>query len=70
MLHAPQFDFALKHDGMRRQYGANPTGVTSTLERRLEVLELARKHNFLILEGSHVRSLSAVPLLISRMNKL
>ncbi|PIL35518.1 hypothetical protein GSI_02246 [Ganoderma sinense ZZ0214-1] len=40
----------LKHDDMRRQYGANPTGVTSTLERRLEVLELARKHNFLILE--------------------
>lgn len=33
------------------QYGCNPTGVTSTLERRLEVLELARKHNFLILEG-------------------
>ncbi|TFK92678.1 PLP-dependent transferase [Polyporus arcularius HHB13444] len=31
-------------------YGCNPTGVTSTLERRLEVLELARKHNFLILE--------------------
>ncbi|KAI0719335.1 PLP-dependent transferase [Cerioporus squamosus] len=31
-------------------YGCNPTGVTSTLERRLEVLELARKHDFLILE--------------------
>ncbi|KAI0663886.1 PLP-dependent transferase [Cubamyces menziesii] len=31
-------------------YGCNPTGVTSTLERRLEVLELARKHNFLIME--------------------
>ncbi|TBU41945.1 PLP-dependent transferase [Dichomitus squalens] len=31
-------------------YGCNPTGVTSTVERRLEVLELARKHNFLILE--------------------
>ncbi|KAI1796868.1 PLP-dependent transferase [Ganoderma leucocontextum] len=40
----------LMHDGTRRQYGANPTGVTSTLERRLEVFELARKHNFLILE--------------------
>ncbi|KAM5532604.1 hypothetical protein V8D89_013730 [Ganoderma adspersum] len=31
-------------------YGANPTGVTSTLERRLGILELARKYNFLILE--------------------
>ncbi|KAI0749805.1 PLP-dependent transferase [Daedaleopsis nitida] len=31
-------------------YGCNPTGVTSTLERRLEILELAQKHNFLILE--------------------
>ncbi|KAI8969505.1 PLP-dependent transferase [Trametes punicea] len=31
-------------------YGCNPTGVTSTLERRIEVLELARQHNFLILE--------------------
>ncbi|KAI0775155.1 PLP-dependent transferase [Trametes elegans] len=31
-------------------YGCNPTGVTTTLERRLEVLELARTHNFLILE--------------------
>ncbi|KAI0750181.1 PLP-dependent transferase [Daedaleopsis nitida] len=31
-------------------YGCNPTGVTSTLERRLEILELARRHNFLILE--------------------
>lgn len=25
--------------------------MTSTLERRLQVLELAREHNFLILEG-------------------
>lgn len=33
------------------QYGSNPTGMTSTLERRLQVLELAREHNFLILEG-------------------
>ncbi|KAI0359804.1 PLP-dependent transferase [Trametes cingulata] len=31
-------------------YGCNPTGMTSTLERRLQVLELAREHNFLILE--------------------
>lgn len=34
------------------QYGCNPTGMTSTLERRLQVLELARQHNFLILEGT------------------
>ena len=33
------------------KFGCNPTGVTSTLERRLEILELSRKHNFLILEG-------------------
>ncbi|KAI0367823.1 PLP-dependent transferase [Pilatotrama ljubarskyi] len=31
-------------------YGCNPTGMTSTLERRLQVLQLAREHNFLILE--------------------
>ncbi|OBZ66161.1 Kynurenine/alpha-aminoadipate aminotransferase, mitochondrial [Grifola frondosa] len=31
-------------------YGCNPTGMTATLERRLEVLALAREHNFLILE--------------------
>ncbi|OSD06627.1 PLP-dependent transferase [Trametes coccinea BRFM310] len=31
-------------------YGCNPSGVTSTLERRLEILELSRQHNFLILE--------------------
>ncbi|KAI0635984.1 PLP-dependent transferase [Trametes polyzona] len=31
-------------------FGCNPTGMTTTLERRLQVLELARKHNFLILE--------------------
>ncbi|EIM91560.1 PLP-dependent transferase [Stereum hirsutum FP-91666 SS1] len=31
-------------------YGCNPTGMTATLHRRLEVLELAREHNFLILE--------------------
>jgi len=34
------------------QYGCNPTGMTATLERRKEVLKLAREHNFLILEGS------------------
>jgi hypothetical protein len=33
------------------QYGCNPTGMTATLERRKEVLQLAREHNFLILEG-------------------
>ncbi|KAG6856267.1 hypothetical protein H0H87_005952 [Tephrocybe sp. NHM501043] len=31
-------------------YGCNPTGMTATLERRKEVLALAREHNFLILE--------------------
>jgi tryptophan aminotransferase len=28
--------------------------MTSTLERRKEVLRLAREHNFLILEGRHI----------------
>ncbi|KAF9020567.1 TdiD protein [Hymenopellis radicata] len=31
-------------------YGANPTGMTTSLPRRQEVLKLARKYNFLILE--------------------
>ncbi|KAI0342586.1 PLP-dependent transferase [Trametopsis cervina] len=31
-------------------YGGNPTGLTATLERRREVLQLAHEHNFLILE--------------------
>ncbi|KAF8181268.1 PLP-dependent transferase [Pholiota molesta] len=31
-------------------YGCNPTGMTATLHRRKEVLQLAREHNFLILE--------------------
>ncbi|KAH9949122.1 PLP-dependent transferase [Amylocystis lapponica] len=31
-------------------YGCNPTGMTATLERRQEVLALAREHNFIILE--------------------
>ncbi|KAK7682478.1 hypothetical protein QCA50_014278 [Cerrena zonata] len=31
-------------------YGCNPTGMTATVERRKEVLALAREHNFLILE--------------------
>ncbi|KAG2018257.1 kynurenine/alpha-aminoadipate aminotransferase [Coprinopsis cinerea AmutBmut pab1-1] len=31
-------------------YGCNPTGMTATLERRKEVLRLAREHNFIILE--------------------
>ncbi|KZT42180.1 PLP-dependent transferase [Sistotremastrum suecicum HHB10207 ss-3] len=30
--------------------GSNPTGFTATTKRRLDVLSLARKHNFLILE--------------------
>ncbi|KAG8988242.1 hypothetical protein FRB94_000974 [Tulasnella sp. JGI-2019a] len=31
-------------------YGCNPTGTTASLDRRLEVLELARKYDFLIME--------------------
>jgi len=31
-------------------YGCNPTGMTATIERRREVLQLAREFNFLILE--------------------
>ncbi|TDL25730.1 PLP-dependent transferase [Rickenella mellea] len=31
-------------------YGCNPTGMTATVERRREVLALAKEHNFLILE--------------------
>ncbi|KAL0576845.1 hypothetical protein V5O48_005142 [Marasmius crinis-equi] len=30
--------------------GSNPTGATATTERRIEVLKLAREHDFLILE--------------------
>ncbi|KAF7289656.1 Aminotran-1-2 domain-containing protein [Mycena chlorophos] len=31
-------------------YGGNPTGATTTVERRREVLALAREHDFIILE--------------------
>ncbi|KAL6302433.1 pyridoxal phosphate-dependent transferase [Sparassis latifolia] len=31
-------------------YGCNPTGMTASRKRRLEVLELSREHGFLILE--------------------
>lgn len=31
-------------------YGCNPTGMTATLERRKEVLQLSREHSFIILE--------------------
>ncbi|KAF5335920.1 hypothetical protein D9758_018327 [Tetrapyrgos nigripes] len=31
-------------------YGCNPTGITTTTERRKEVLKLAREHDFIILE--------------------
>jgi len=31
-------------------YGCNPTGMTASLQRRKEVLSLAREHDFLILE--------------------
>ncbi|KAF8142637.1 pyridoxal phosphate-dependent transferase [Mycena galopus ATCC 62051] len=32
-------------------YGGNPTGATATFARRREVLQLAREHNFLIMEA-------------------
>ena len=35
-----------------KKYGCNPTGMTATLQRRKEVLQLAREHNFIILEGA------------------
>jgi len=31
-------------------YGCNPTGTTVTIERRREILQLSREHNFLIME--------------------
>lgn len=31
-------------------YGCNPAGTTATLDRRLEVLQLSREHDFLIFE--------------------
>ncbi|KAI0058407.1 PLP-dependent transferase [Artomyces pyxidatus] len=31
-------------------YGCNPTGMTAALDRRLEVIELSRQHDFIILE--------------------
>jgi tryptophan aminotransferase len=40
--------YQLKAD--QYQYGCNPTGSTATLERRLEVLQLSREHDFFILE--------------------
>ncbi|KAF8907747.1 pyridoxal phosphate-dependent transferase [Mucidula mucida] len=45
-------------------YGANPTGMTTSLARRQEVLKLARKYNFLILEDDpyyHLYFGSAAP---------
>ncbi|PFH53412.1 hypothetical protein AMATHDRAFT_1465 [Amanita thiersii Skay4041] len=32
------------------KFGSNPTGITTTEKRRVEILRLARKHNFIILE--------------------
>ncbi|KIJ67145.1 hypothetical protein HYDPIDRAFT_109163, partial [Hydnomerulius pinastri MD-312] len=32
------------------QYGGNPAGMTTTTERRREILPLAREHDFIILE--------------------
>ncbi|KIY72465.1 PLP-dependent transferase [Cylindrobasidium torrendii FP15055 ss-10] len=40
-------------------YGGNPTGMTASLERRKEVLELARIHEFIILEGKSFEFFSA-----------
>ena len=34
------------------QYGCNPSGATATVERKREALELARKHDIIIFEGS------------------
>ena len=39
---------------MKIKYGCNPTGMTATLQRRKEVLQLAREHNFIILEGAYL----------------
>lgn len=36
--------------GSLAQYGNNPSGATTTTERRKEILALASKYNFLILE--------------------
>ena len=33
------------------QYGCNPTGMTATLDRRVQVLKLAREFDLIILEG-------------------
>lgn len=35
------------------QYGCNPTGVTTTEERRRDILAFAVKHSFLIFEGQY-----------------
>ena len=34
------------------QYGCNPSGATAAVERKRETLELARKHDIIIFEGS------------------
>jgi len=39
------------------QYGCNPTGMTATLDRRMEVLELAREFDLIILEGGFPSSI-------------
>jgi DNA-binding transcriptional MocR family regulator len=35
------------------QFGSNPSGATSPLARRKEILALAREYKFIILEGRH-----------------
>lgn len=50
------------------QYGCNPTGMTAAVERRLEVLELAREHNFIILEGTLWTTVTELLELISNFH--
>ena len=38
---------------LKIEYGCNPTGMTATLRRRKAVLQLAREHDFIILEGTY-----------------
>lgn len=48
----PEFPVSLPLTLSISQFGCNPTGMTASDDRRREVLELARKYNFLILEGA------------------
>ncbi|KAF7337049.1 PLP-dependent transferase [Mycena venus] len=46
-------------------YGGNPTGATATFARRREVLQLAREHNFLIMEGTPLQAILAIDYSLS-----